>query len=169
KWRDTERHLAPHENPIISLNKCGQYASNVQLILSRTGPSLSERPTSDSVAQIPERTLYRQSLPPLAKLQPQVHKSIRRREPKRKSLTFTGGAKGLMEVFGKGKETELRQKVLGDCRSPAEEMKRLVWLQTDKLQAIEQQLESSEIEIGFWEQKYNSSLEEEIVHLEQKI
>uniref|UniRef100_A0A2K5M842 Ras association domain family member 8 n=3 Tax=Cercopithecinae TaxID=9528 RepID=A0A2K5M842_CERAT len=62
KWRDTERHLAPHENPIISLNKWGQYASDVQLILRRTGPSLSERPTSDSVARIPERTLYRQIL-----------------------------------------------------------------------------------------------------------
>ena len=74
KWRDTERHLAPHENPIISLNKWGQYASDVQLILRRTGPSLSERPTSDSVARIPERTLYRQSLPPLAKLRPQIDK-----------------------------------------------------------------------------------------------
>ncbi|EPQ11219.1 Ras association domain-containing protein 8 [Myotis brandtii] len=125
KWRDTERHLAPHENPIISLNKWGQYASDVQLILRRTGPSLSERPTSDSVARIPERTLYRQSLPPLAKLRPQVDKSIKRREPKRKSLTFTGGAKGLMDIFGK--------------------------------------------EIQFWEQKYNSNLEEEIVRLEQKI
>uniref|UniRef100_A0A8C6Z3T2 Ras association domain family member 8 n=1 Tax=Nothoprocta perdicaria TaxID=30464 RepID=A0A8C6Z3T2_NOTPE len=62
KWRDTERHLAPHENPIVSLNKWGQYASDVQLILRRTGPSLSERPTSDSVARGPERTLYRQSL-----------------------------------------------------------------------------------------------------------
>lgn len=169
KWRDTERHLAPHENPIISLNKWGQYASDVQLILRRTGPSLSERPTSDSVARIPERTLYRQSLPPLAKLRPQVDKLIKRREPKRKSLTFTGGAKGLMDIFGKGKETEFRQKVLSSCRSTAEELRRLIQLQTDKLLAIEQQLESSEIEIRFWEQKYNSSLEEEIVRLEQKI
>lgn len=71
KWRDTERHLAPHENPVVSINKWGQYASDVQLILRRTGPSLSERPTSDSIAHVPERTLYRQSLPPLAKLRPQ--------------------------------------------------------------------------------------------------
>ncbi|XP_052031225.1 ras association domain-containing protein 8 [Apodemus sylvaticus] len=169
KWRDTERHLAPHENPIVSLNKWGQYASDVQLILRRTGPSLSERPTSDSVARIPERTLYRQSLPPLAKLRPQVDKSIRRREPKRKSLTFTGGAKGLTDIFGKGKETELRQKVLSSCRASAEELKRLIRLQTGKLQAIEQQLESSEAEIRFWEQKYSCGLEEEIVRLEQRI
>ncbi|XP_027681249.1 ras association domain-containing protein 8 [Chelonia mydas] len=168
KWRDTERHLAPHENPIISLNKWGQYASDVQLILRRTGPSLSERPTSDSVARIPERTLYRQSLPPLAKLRPQNDKLIKRREPKRKSLTFTGGAKGLMDIFGKGKESEFKQKVL-NYKTTAEELKKLIHLQTEKLQSIEKQLDSNEAEIRYWEQKYNSSLEEEIIKLEQKI
>ncbi|XP_038230434.1 ras association domain-containing protein 8 [Dermochelys coriacea] len=168
KWRDTERHLAPHENPIISLNKWGQYASDVQLILRRTGPSLSERPTSDSVARIPERTLYRQSLPPLAKLRPQNDKLIKRREPKRKSLTFSGGAKGLMDIFGKGKESEFKQKVL-NYKTTAEELKKLIHLQTEKLQSIEKQLDSNEAEIRYWEQKYNSSLEEEIIKLEQKI
>uniref|UniRef100_A0A667XIE2 Ras-associating domain-containing protein n=1 Tax=Myripristis murdjan TaxID=586833 RepID=A0A667XIE2_9TELE len=64
KWRETERHLAPHENPVVSLNKWGQYASDVQLILQRTGPSVSERPTSDGQARVPERGFYRQSLPP---------------------------------------------------------------------------------------------------------
>ncbi|XP_055990585.1 ras association domain-containing protein 8 [Sorex fumeus] len=169
KWRDTERHLAPHENPIISLNKWGQYASDVQLILRRTGPSLSERPTSDSGARTPERTLHRQSLPPLAKLRPQADKSLRRREPKRKSLTFTGGAKGLMDIFGKGKETEFKQKVLNNCKTTAEELRKLVRLQTEKLQSIEKELESSDLEIRFWEQKHSSNLEEEIVRLEQKI
>lgn len=168
KWRDTERHLAPHENPIISLNKWGQYASDVQLVLRRTGPSLSERPTSDSVARIPERTLYRQSLPPLAKLRPQNDKSIKRREPKRKSLTFTGGAKGLMDIFGKGKESEIKQKVL-NCKTTADELKKLIHLQTEKLQSIEKQQDSSNAEIRFWEQRYNYSLEDEIVKLEQKI
>uniref|UniRef100_U3JMN4 Ras association domain family member 8 n=1 Tax=Ficedula albicollis TaxID=59894 RepID=U3JMN4_FICAL len=169
KWRDTERHLAPHENPIVSLNKWGQYASDVQLILRRTGPSLSERPTSDSVARIPERTLYRQSLPPLAKLRPPGDKAMKRREPKRKSLTFTGGAKGLMDIFGKSKESEFKQKVLNNCKTTADELKKLIHLQTEKLQSIEKQLESNEAEIRYWEQKYNASLEEEILKLEQKI
>ncbi|XP_069484576.1 ras association domain-containing protein 8 [Ambystoma mexicanum] len=169
KWRDTERHLAPHENPIISLNKWGQYASDVQLILRRTGPSLSERPTSDSVARIPERTLYRQSLPPLAKLRPQIDKSIKRREPKRKSLTFTGGAKGLMDIFGKGKETEFKQRLINNCKTTAEELQKLIHLQTEKLQYLEKQLDSNQAEIRYWEQKYTSSLEEEIVRVEQKI
>lgn len=99
--------MAPHENPVVSLNKWGQYASDVQLILQRTGPSVSERPTSEGLARVPERGLYRQSLPPLAKLRPAgTDGSLKRREPKRKSLTFTGGARGLREIFGKSKDTE---------------------------------------------------------------
>lgn len=160
--------MAPHENPIISLNKWGQYASDVQLVLRRTGPSLSERPTSDSVARIPERTLYRQSLPPLAKLRPPNDKSIKRREPKRKSLTFTGGAKGLMDIFGKGKESEFKQKVL-NCKTTADELKKLIHLQTEKLQSIEKQLDSSDAEMKYWEQRFSYSLEDEIVKLEQKV
>uniref|UniRef100_A0A8C5MGQ6 Ras association domain family member 8 n=1 Tax=Leptobrachium leishanense TaxID=445787 RepID=A0A8C5MGQ6_9ANUR len=169
KWRDTERHLAPLENPVISLNKWGQYASDVQLILRRTGASVSERPTSDSVAHIPERTLYRQSLPPLAKLRPQNDKSIKRREPKRKSLTFTGGAKGIMDIFGKGKESEFKQKVFSHCRPNADDLKKLLHLQSDKLLAIEAQIESSDAEARFWEQKHKSGLDEDMVRLEQRI
>lgn len=161
--------MAPHENPVISINKWGQYASDVQLILRRTGPSLSERPTSDSIAHVPERTLYRQSLPPLAKLRPQNDRSIKRREPKRKSLTFSGGAKGLMDIFGKGKESEFKQKVLNSCKTTSEELKKLIHLQTEKLQSLEKQLDSSEAEIRYWEQKYKSSLEEEIGKLEHKV
>lgn len=106
KWRDTERHLAPNENPVVSLNKWGQYASDVQLILQRTGPSISERPTSDVQGRIPERGFYRQSLPPLAKFRQSVaDHSLRRREPKRKSLTFSGGAKSLREIFGRHRDS----------------------------------------------------------------
>ncbi|NXG42471.1 RASF8 protein, partial [Psilopogon haemacephalus] len=169
RWRDSERHLAPGENPIVSLNKWGQYASDVQLILRRTGPSLSERPTSDGGARAPERTLYRQSLPPLAKLRAPGDKPLKRREPKRKSLTFTGGAKGLMDIFGKGREAELKQKVLSGCRATADELKKLIQLQSERLQGIERQLETNEAEIRYWEQKYSASLEEEILKLEQEI
>ncbi|XP_006633217.1 ras association domain-containing protein 8b [Lepisosteus oculatus] len=174
KWRETERHLAPHENPIISLNKWGQYASDVQLILKRTGPSLSERPTSDSMARIPERTLYRQSLPPLAKLRPQSDKSLKRKEPKRKSLTFTGGAKGLLDIFGKGKEAEGKHKALNgnSPRAGTEELCRLVKLQKEKLQALEQRLESHEAELRLWAERNGGGaggLEEEVLRLEQRV
>uniref|UniRef100_A0AAQ5Y7K1 Ras-associating domain-containing protein n=1 Tax=Amphiprion ocellaris TaxID=80972 RepID=A0AAQ5Y7K1_AMPOC len=71
KWRDTERHLAPHESPVASLNTWGQYAGDVQLILHRTGPSLTERPPSEGPPlRGPERGLHRQSLPPLANICP---------------------------------------------------------------------------------------------------
>lgn len=59
--------------------------------------------------------------------------------------------------------------MLSNCRTTSQMLRRLIGLQTDQLQAIEQQLESNDIKIRFWEQKYNSSPKEETVHLEQKI
>ncbi|XP_012706663.1 ras association domain-containing protein 8b isoform X2 [Fundulus heteroclitus] len=187
KWRDTERHLAPHENPVVSLNKWGQYASDVQLILQRTGPSISERPTSDGLARVPERGLYRQSLPPLAKLRPSgTDRSLRRREPKRKSLTFTGGARGLREIFGRSKDAEAKQPQqrgvslnlsrvggVGPASapgSPARELSRLVQLQRDKLQALESRLLGCEAELRDWEEaRDEGNLEDELLVLEQQV
>ncbi|XP_071358438.1 ras association domain-containing protein 8b [Trachinotus anak] len=191
KWRETERHLAPHENPVVSLNKWGQYASDVQLILQRTGPSVSERPTSDGQARVPERGLYRQSLPPLAKLRPSgTDRSLKRREPKRKSLTFTGGAKGLRDIFGKSRDAEAKQAqqhsvslnlsrvggggVASVPGSPARELSRLVQLQRDKLQALESRLLGCEAELGEWEEaageaNERENLEEELLLLEQQV
>ncbi|XP_032445615.1 ras association domain-containing protein 8b isoform X3 [Xiphophorus hellerii] len=188
KWRDTERHLAPHENPVVSLNKWGQYASDVQLILQRTGPSVSERPTSEGLARVPERGLYRQSLPPLAKLRPAgTDGSLKRREPKRKSLTFTGGARGLREIFGKSKDTEAKQpkqqgvslnlsRVGGRGTasvpgSPARELSRLVQLQRGKLQALESRLQGCEAELRDWEEASDQegNVEDELLLLEQQV
>ncbi|XP_011611702.1 ras association domain-containing protein 8b isoform X1 [Takifugu rubripes] len=191
KWRETERHLAPHENPVLSLNKWGQYASDVQLILQRTGPSASERPTSDGRARVPERGLYRQSLPPLAKLRPSgTDRSLKRREPKRKSLTFTGGARGLRDIFGKSRDGEAKQPQqrsvsLNLCRvggvggasvpgSPARELSRLVQLQRDKLQALESRLLGCEAEMQDWDDStgkvdQGGNLEDEVLLLEQLV
>ncbi|KAM3859094.1 ras association domain-containing protein 8b [Diretmus argenteus] len=191
KWRETERHLAPHENPVVSLNKWGQYASDVQLILQRTGPSVSERPTSDDQARVPERGFYRQSLPPLAKLRPSAaDRSLKRREPKRKSLTFTGGAKGLRDIFGKSRDAEAKQPqqrgvnlnlsrvggggVAAVPGSPARELSRLVQLQKDKLQALESRLLGCETELRDWEEATceateGGNLEEELLLLEQQV
>ncbi|XP_033987111.1 ras association domain-containing protein 8b isoform X2 [Trematomus bernacchii] len=196
KWRDTERHLAPNENPVVSLNKWGQYASDVQLILHRTGPSVSERPNSDGQTRFQERGFYRQSLPPLAKLRPSGNdSSLKRREPKRKSLTFTGGARGLRDLLWKSRDTEAKQPQqqqrgvsLNLCRvgvvggvgspsvpgSPSGEMRRLVQLQRDKLQAVESRLLGCEADLRDWEEVAGEagdggSLEEELQILEQQV
>ncbi|XP_020346409.1 ras association domain-containing protein 8 [Oncorhynchus kisutch] len=187
RWRETERHLAPHENPVVSLNMWGQYASDVQLVLQRTGPSLSECPNSDGASRVPERGLYRQSLPPLAKLRPSANdRSLKRREPKRKSLTFT--AKGLRDIFGKGRDAEAKQQqralnqgrgVVSVPLSPARELLHLVQLQKDKLQLLESRLQGSEAELQGCEsgdvgtciegQEGIGVLEEELVRLEQQL
>lgn len=172
KWRDTERHLAPHESPVASLNTWGQYAGDVQLILHRTGPSLTERPPSEGPPlRGPERGLHRQSLPPLAKLRHPNDRSLRRREPRRKSLTFTGAPRGLREILNGGRAGEAEAKrrlllgnggnhhhagpVLGTaspglwaCRM--EDLVRLVGLQRETLNVLEKKLEAYEAELQAW-------------------
>lgn len=170
KWRDTERHLAPNESPVASLNTWGQYAGDVQLILHRTGPSLTERPPSEGPPlRGPERGLHRQSLPPLAKLRHPNDRSLRRREPRRKSLTFTGAPRGLREILGGGRlgEAEAKRRLLQGgggghhhagpsplgtsspglwaCRM--EDLVRLVGLQRETLNVLETKLESYEAEL----------------------
>ncbi|XP_019749652.1 ras association domain-containing protein 8 [Hippocampus comes] len=172
KWRDTERHLAPHESPVASLNTWGQYAGDVQLILLRTGPSLTERPPSEGPPlRGPERGFHRQSLPPLAKLHHPNERSLCRREPRRKSLTFTGAPRGLREILSGGRtsETEAKRRLhLGNvgtyhhaggaagsasqglwaCRM--EDLVRLVGIQRETLSVLEKKLEVYEAELKAW-------------------
>uniref|UniRef100_A0A3Q2P7V1 Ras association domain family member 8 n=1 Tax=Fundulus heteroclitus TaxID=8078 RepID=A0A3Q2P7V1_FUNHE len=187
KWRDTERHLAPHESPVASLNTWGQYAGDVQLILHRTGPSLTERPPSEGPPlRGPERGLYRQSLPPLAKLRYPNDGSLRRREPRRKSLTFTGAPRSLREILSGGRISEAegkRRLLLGNggnhhhagpafgtaspglwtCRM--EDLVRLVSLQRETLNVLEKKLEAYEAELQAW----SEGLLEEILRLEKHL
>ncbi|XP_029289984.1 ras association domain-containing protein 8 isoform X3 [Cottoperca gobio] len=172
KWRDTERHLAPHESPVASLNTWGQYAGDVQLILHRTGPSLTERPPSEGPPlRGPERGLHRQSLPPLAKLRHPNDRSLRRREPRRKSLTFTGAPRGLREILSGGRigEAEAKRRLLlgnggnhnhappaigtaspGLWACRMEDLVRLVGIQRETLNVLEKKLEAYEAELQVW-------------------
>ncbi|KAM4619439.1 ras association domain-containing protein 8 isoform 1-T2 [Polymixia lowei] len=200
KWRDTERHLAPHESPVASLNTWGQYAGDVQLILHRTGPSLTERPPSEGPPlRGPERGLHRQSLPPLAKLRHPNDRSLRRREPRRKSLTFTGGPRGLRDILSGGRigEAEAKRRLfLGNggnhhhaaaatgtvspglwaCRM--EDLVRLVGLQRETLNVLEKRLEAYEAELQAWGEARGGrgggdtgggGLMEEILRLERRL
>nr|XP_061813172.1 ras association domain-containing protein 8-like isoform X2 [Nerophis lumbriciformis] len=169
KWRDTERHLAPHESPVASLNTWGQYAGDVQLILLRTGPSLTERPPSEGPPlRGPERGFHRQSLPPLAKLHHPNDRSLCRREPRRKSLTFTGAPRGLREILSGGRTSEAEAKRrlhlthhaggatgstshgLWACRM--EDLVRLVGIQRETLSVLQKKLEVYEVELQAWEE-----------------
>ncbi|XP_047372784.1 ras association domain-containing protein 7 isoform X2 [Sciurus carolinensis] len=82
RLREKERQLLPQECPVGAQATCGQFASDVQFVLRRTGPSLAGRPSSDSCPP-PERCPVRASLPPKPRTAPG-------REP-RKALTFSLG------------------------------------------------------------------------------
>ncbi|KAL4658460.1 ras association domain-containing protein 8-like [Arapaima gigas] len=188
KWQGTERPIAPFESPVISLNRWGQHASDVQLILRRTGSSLSDRPASDAHVHIPERTFYRQSLPPLAKVHPFADRSLKRMEPKRKSLTFTSGARSFLDIFGRQRELDAKQRALNYSNSiatvpgfredPARELAHLVQLQKEKLKLLERRIGGCEAELRAWAERcarVNTGVGgvvrplEEILILEQKV
>lgn len=86
RLREKERQLLPQECPVGAQATCGQFASDVQFVLRRTGPSLAGRPSSDSCPP-PERCPIRASLPP--KPRPALD-----REPC-KALPFSLGLPGL--------------------------------------------------------------------------
>uniref|UniRef100_A0A3B3BY54 Ras association domain family member 8a n=1 Tax=Oryzias melastigma TaxID=30732 RepID=A0A3B3BY54_ORYME len=166
RWRDTERHLAPNESPVASLNTWGQYAGDVQLVLHRTGPSLTERPPSEGPPlRAPERGLHRQSLPPLAKLRHPHDHSLHRREPRRKSLTFTGAPRSLREMLSAGRACDGDGKRSLWTRS-MEDLVRLVSLQRDTLNVLERKLEAYEAELQAW---LGGGLSEEISKLEKHL
>ncbi|KAK1906199.1 Ras association domain containing protein 8, partial [Dissostichus eleginoides] len=165
KWRDTERHLAPNENPVVSLNKWGQYASDVQLILHRTGPSVSERPNSDGQTRFQERGFYRQRARGLRDL---LWKS---RDAEGKPQQQRGVSLNLCRVGGVGGVGS--PSVPG---SPSGEMRRLVQLQRDKLQAVESRLlgrslerlgtEANELQI---EQESEHQLRQQLSELQVRV
>lgn len=82
RLREKERQLLPQECPVGAQATCGQFASDVQFVLRRTGPSLAGRPSSDSCPP-PERCPVRASLPPKPRPAPG-------HEPQ-KALTFGPG------------------------------------------------------------------------------
>lgn len=87
RLREKERQLLPQECPVGAQATCGQFASDVQFVLRRTGPSLTGRPSSDSCPP-PERCPIRASLPP--KPRPALG-----RDP-HKALTFSLGSPRLV-------------------------------------------------------------------------
>uniref|UniRef100_A0A4W3H771 Ras-associating domain-containing protein n=1 Tax=Callorhinchus milii TaxID=7868 RepID=A0A4W3H771_CALMI len=139
---------------LASLSKWGQQVKEVQLILNRTGPSLSQR-APVAKAWGPERNLHRQSLPPLAKLRNKSEKAHHpAKEPKRKSLTFAEGAREWLESLGKGRECKVKVKQPekevppeGEGEDTALGLSQRLASQQEALQSLQAQVEASEGEI----------------------
>lgn len=149
--RDKERQLLPHERPLEFLSKSGQYANDVHFILKRTGPSLAERPSSDSGPLPPERTFARSSLP----LNPKAHSTevTRSKEPK-KSLTFNFGPMSSNDLLLKHRQKHQNGIVTKDTshRQPSkEEIFKLVLQQQEQLKALEMQNHSIGKDLQTWE------------------
>ncbi|XP_067863389.1 ras association domain-containing protein 8-like isoform X2 [Heptranchias perlo] len=175
KWKDVERHLTPDEKLLPSLSKWGQQAKDVQLILNRTGPSLSLRPISDKLRG-PERSIHRQSLPPLAKLRSKSDKNSHSKEPKRKSLTFAEGAREWLESFGKSKESKVKVKdsepekeASTSDQHPRVDLNQLLHCQQEKLKSLQAEMELTEVEIKQLGEEEQSNVSKEISRLQELI
>lgn len=111
---------------------CGQFASDVQFVLRRTGPSLTGRPSSDSCPP-PERCPIRASLPPKPR-------SVLGDEP-HKALTFSLGYPRLASSPALPEPVASVAPMPGCC---------------EDLQDLERRVQRNEAELGqeaFWEQE----------------
>ncbi|XP_066224166.1 ras association domain-containing protein 7 isoform X2 [Saccopteryx leptura] len=132
RLREKERQLLPQECPVGAQATCGQFASDVQFVLRRTGPSLTGRPSSDSCPP-PERCPIRASLPP--KPRPSLD-----REP-HKALTFSLGCPRLASNPVLLEPVASVAPVTGCC---------------EDLQALERRVQRNAAELSqeaFWEQE----------------
>ncbi|TRY81713.1 hypothetical protein DNTS_026020 [Danionella cerebrum] len=181
KWRDTERHLVPQESPVASLNTWGQYAGDVQFVLHRTGPSFNEFPSSErQMPSGPERGLHRQSLPLMAKLRGPGDRSLHRREPRRKSLTFTGVPRSLKDILSGGRigDTTSRQREVliksaqnspSMSRNRIEELSQLVRLQKETLSVLDSRTKAYEAELCMLTEQRAGLEDEDIVKLTEEV
>ncbi|KAG5830494.1 hypothetical protein ANANG_G00311230 [Anguilla anguilla] len=172
QWRETERHLAPQENPVVSLNKWGQYACDVQLVLRRTGPSLSERPTSDGAARAPPAACTARA----SRRWPSSARPARRRRRRRpRPLAPAQGAQAQVahlhgrgqgpdgHLRGRSREAEAKLRALNGqnaaARGPREELARL-----EEILRLERHARRNEAEIEeeeFWENELQIEQENE--------
>ncbi|KAM8929436.1 ras association domain-containing protein 7 isoform 1-T2 [Lycaon pictus] len=131
RLREKERQLLPQECPVGAQATCGQFASDVQFVLRRTGPSLAGRPSSDSCPP-PERCSVRASLP--SKSRPALG------QEQRKALTLSLGCPGLTSPA-------LPEPVAPVSPTPGS---------CADLQGLERRVRRNAVELGqeaFWEQE----------------
>ncbi|XP_072237275.1 ras association domain-containing protein 7-like isoform X2 [Leuresthes tenuis] len=178
KLRGNERHLLPDECPLQHLTQLGQLAAEVQFILWRTGPSLSEDP----------HTATREKLTPL--LRPSEPEPRKHTGPQ-KALTFNLGPSTFPKRTKPDRawspSPEPRRSPVAflnpptsvhSCPSypPKEEVFRQILQQQSRLQDLEGQIEALERQTELWEQESSSAslheptpvLAEELEELERR-
>ncbi|XP_004571892.1 ras association domain-containing protein 8 isoform X3 [Maylandia zebra] len=161
KLRGNERHLVADDCPLQHLAQLGQLATEVQFVLRRTGPSLSEGP--DTPAN--ERRL------PLSR--PSEPEPLKRREPQ-KALTFSLDPSTLPKRNKPKKDWSRSPRSSPELRAspvsfldpvnsmktnpsyPKDEVFRDILQQQRRLQDLEIQLQDLERETELWEQKWSS-------------
>ncbi|KAM4617261.1 ras association domain-containing protein 7 isoform 2-T2 [Discoglossus pictus] len=164
--RDKERQLLPHEKPLEFLAKSGQYANDVHFILRRTGPSLAERPSSDTVPQPPERTFVRSSLPLNVRT---GGAEVTRSKELKKALTFNLGPMSSSDLLTKHRQKPQQEHHNGLAvkdgaptkQSGKEELFKLVLHQQDHLKSLEMQNVTLGKDMQTWERGRVGSPKEE--------
>ena len=107
KWRESERLIAPDENPVVSLSKWGEYANDVQFILRNSGSRVKSRTNGDISESDSKRTSKLSShnfSPHLSESRSSSASSLR------KSLTFSGAHSRSSLVPNKEIRTRKRDK-----------------------------------------------------------
>lgn len=183
KLRGTERHLVADDCPLQHLAQLGQLSAEVQFVLQRKGPSLSDgqdRPTRERHLPLPR---------------PPEPEPFKHRAPQ-KSLTFSLGPSTLPRRTKSNRAWSPSPRASPEPRaspvsfldplnsvnmipsySSKEEVFRQVLQQQRRLQDLEIQLESLERETETWEREMSSAavpgltlgLTEELEELEQQL
>uniref|UniRef100_A0A182YGD6 Uncharacterized protein n=1 Tax=Anopheles stephensi TaxID=30069 RepID=A0A182YGD6_ANOST len=96
RWRNNERLLAPHENPLKILMKWGEYSSDVQFILQRSDQQQQQKKDAQQQQQ-----QQHQTPPPLTQA-PQSQQQLLRQQQKLNQLNNNHiGANGTVTTNGK--------------------------------------------------------------------
>ncbi|CAN9506699.1 unnamed protein product [Ophioblennius macclurei] len=153
--RGNERHLIAEDCPLQHLAQLGQLAADVQFVLRRTGPSLTESQETIASSRNADKLL------PLAR--PAEPELLKRNEPQ-KAFTFNLGPSTIPKRIKPDTawSQSSRASPVNLLEPSKEEVFRHILQQQRKLQDLEIQLEALEKETEFWEREVSSSATPEL-------
>lgn len=154
RWRNNERLLAPQEHPLKVVSKWGEYSSEVQLILQRSGGWGTSPPESPSPAQ-------QKSLSPVKRLQVkhQQHQSSQLLAKKDRSDSNSVESSANKLSSPELKNSGVMRNINGNrdetvvYNAQYRDLVRLVNFQREKLSAQQAEITKFDAEINYWETK----------------